>query len=456
MSTSAVPSPFTAQELGSFFTANKMEFVTRARRLSGSSLEAEEVVQDALVRVLLASPELNSVDHARAYFHKVIENLAIDIQRREGRRPKLVVLDDALVEMERLSRHSLDLSDSLAQANDAALIREAIAFLSPAERAALVMWEFEGRSTSEIAKELGVRESTVRHTVSRARTNLRRLLSERVIDPERGLTALDLLSVTFRKATHLVKKSSRTALSLVLVLTAFLGFSSLVPGDFVSDQTETTSTLTIPNDENGVDPQGQDDVVSSEIDSVESQRSSVRKASNVQEFYSSVVSENFEGLDEDGVPTGFTVNDSLGNLGVLFPGQLRVTASETGVLLSNTVSTWSGAANILISQSVVIDSFGTAYAAKVSAGIGGGWQLLNLSFISSQVERLPTGNYLLTAMMVVDSAMETTVKVVTGSSGVDLDSAPGFIATRVLLDAAKSKILAQAVLVSADSQGNGA
>ncbi len=37
------------------------------------------------------------------------------------------------------------------------------------------MWEVEGRSTAEIAKELGIKESAVRHTVSRARTfqNLR-------------------------------------------------------------------------------------------------------------------------------------------------------------------------------------------------------------------------------------------------------------------------------------------
>jgi hypothetical protein len=89
------------------------------------------------------------------------------------------------------------------------------------------MWEMEGRSTSEIASELGIKESAVRHTVSRARTSLRRVLSELVIDEERGLTALDMLSTSYKKAAELAQKSSKVALSLLLVVTAFLGFNSL-------------------------------------------------------------------------------------------------------------------------------------------------------------------------------------------------------------------------------------
>jgi hypothetical protein len=89
------------------------------------------------------------------------------------------------------------------------------------------MWEMEGRSTSEIASELGIKESAVRHTVSRARASLRRVLSELVIDEERGLTALDMLSTSYKKAAEIAQKSSKVALSLLLVVTAFLGFNSL-------------------------------------------------------------------------------------------------------------------------------------------------------------------------------------------------------------------------------------
>jgi hypothetical protein len=89
------------------------------------------------------------------------------------------------------------------------------------------MWEMEGRSTSEIAAELGIKESAVRHTVSRARASLRRVLSELIVDQERGLTALDMLSTSYKKAAELAQKSSKVALSFILVVTAFLGFNSL-------------------------------------------------------------------------------------------------------------------------------------------------------------------------------------------------------------------------------------
>jgi predicted transcriptional regulator len=89
------------------------------------------------------------------------------------------------------------------------------------------MWEMEGRSTQEIAKELGIKESAVRHTVSRARASLRKVLSTLVIDEKRGLTALDLLSTSYKKASEIAHKSGRVAMSLVLLVTAFLGFNSM-------------------------------------------------------------------------------------------------------------------------------------------------------------------------------------------------------------------------------------
>jgi DNA-binding CsgD family transcriptional regulator len=150
--------------------------------------------------------------------------------RARGSRPNLVAIDSD-TSAERLAEIAVEnyipADESISAAEDAAIIKLALAQLSPAERAALVMWEMEGRSTSEIASELGIKESAVRHTVSRARASLRRVLSELVIDEERGLTALDMLSTSYKKAAVLAQKSSKVALSLLLVVTAFLGFNSL-------------------------------------------------------------------------------------------------------------------------------------------------------------------------------------------------------------------------------------
>jgi DNA-binding CsgD family transcriptional regulator len=150
--------------------------------------------------------------------------------RARGSRPNLVALDSD-TSAERLAEIAVEnyipADVSMSAAEDAAIIKLALTKLSPAERAALVMWEMEGRSTSEIAAELGIKETAVRHTVSRARASLRRVLSELVIDQERGLTALDMLSTSYKKAAELAQKSSKVALSFILVVTAFLGFNSL-------------------------------------------------------------------------------------------------------------------------------------------------------------------------------------------------------------------------------------
>jgi RNA polymerase sigma factor (sigma-70 family) len=191
------------------------------------SSKAEEITQDALIKFILAAPELESTDHALSYLHRTIENLCIDLFRSEGRRPNLVVLDDASAEIEATWAVDGDHSAAMTAAEDAAIIRQAISLLSPAERAALVMWEIEGRSTEEIAAELGIKPATVRHTVSRARLSLRRILTEVVLDEARGLTAMDMLSTSYKKASEIAHKSSKAALSLILVVTAFLGFNSL-------------------------------------------------------------------------------------------------------------------------------------------------------------------------------------------------------------------------------------
>ena len=218
------PELWSIAELGAFYTAHRFELKTHADRILKDSSRADEVVQDAFIKVMLAAPELTSEDHALSYLHRTIENLCIDLFRAEGRRPNLVVLDDATAEVESTWQDQGDHSQVLSAAEDAAIIRQALALLSPAERTALVMWEMDGRSTAEIAAELGIKESSVRHTVSRARTSLRAVLSTLIIDEERGLTALDLLSTSYKKAAELAKKSSRAALSLFLVVGAFLGF----------------------------------------------------------------------------------------------------------------------------------------------------------------------------------------------------------------------------------------
>lgn len=446
---SAGPKVWSVAELGAFYTENRAELLTHANRVLKDSAKAEEITQDALIKFMLAAPELESKEHAIAYLHRTIENLCIDYFRAEGRRPNLVVIDDAQAEVEANWQDNGDHAETLSAAEDAAIIRQALALLSPAERAALVMWEMEGRSTAEIAAELGIKESSVRHTVSRARASLRRVLTELVIDEKRGLTALDMLSTSYKKAAKLAEKSSKVALSLIMVLTAFLGFNSLTGNEggilpslpsVLSNSTPSTSPSAS---------------ASASAEATAAATAAAKKIQSMMWGSDAAVkggSFRFYGLDKDGVPTGYTVTDASGAQGKLYVTKGFQTNTDSGVVVTGQAITASGGPNVLLDQTLTVSAVGTTYAVTPSVGIKGSWVPLQVSDTTYVIERMSNGNYLVTATILVDSSIDTGISIPIGNRGSDVAAAPRSIVTRLVLDAGKTKVLAQAVSV-VDAKG---
>ena len=137
----AGPKVWTVAELGAFYTQHRFELLTHANRVLKDSAKAEEITQDALIKFMLAAPELESTDHALSYLHRTIENLCIDFFRFEGRRPNLVVLDEATAEIEASWQINGDPSAALTPAEDAAILLEALALCPSAQRASLALWD---------------------------------------------------------------------------------------------------------------------------------------------------------------------------------------------------------------------------------------------------------------------------------------------------------------------------
>jgi RNA polymerase sigma factor (sigma-70 family) len=435
---------WTVAELGAFYTEHRSELLAHANRVLKDSAKAEEITQDSLIKFMLAAPELESTDHALSYLHRTIENLCIDLFRMEGRRPNLVVIDDAQAEVEAAWQVDGDHSAQISAAEDAAIIRQALAMLSPAERAALVMWEMEGRSTEEIAAELGIKESTVRHTVSRARTSLRRVLSELVIDEERGLTALDMLSTTYKKAADLAAKSSKVALSLLLVVTAFLGFNSLTGNE--------GSVLPTVQQEGQAAPTASASAEASESvapsPSVSAAAGSKKSDGMVSGVYIKGSKLAFPGLDVEGTPTGFTVAGENG-LGKMWVSNNRPVATDEGTILATQAVTSKGGPNVMIDQTITVDGNGTKYeVGYVALGINKQWAVATADATSVDFERTSNGQYLMTVTISLTSTPTSELANPVGDRGYDLVGAPKTITTRLLLNASKTQILAQAIYLN--------
>lgn len=446
-SKSSAVDAWTLAQLGSFYTKHRSELLAHANRIMKDTLRAEEIVQEALIRIMLAAPELSSEQHALGYVHRTIENLCIDVFRMEGRRPHLIALDDEKEGMERTSQSFGDLSDIVSAADDAVIVRQALSMLSPAERAALIMWEMEGRSTKEIARELGVKESSVRHTVSRARSSLRRILSEIVFDESRGLTALEMLSITYRKSAELAKKSSKTALSIFLFFFAVLGFTSmpiipqnsnLTVGNFepspldIAEVAATNSSLT-----------------TSSIPEIPASAATSMSDKKVPDSKKKTKLE-IPGLNAKGLPDGFTVSDSSGDLGLAYFRERDSLQTESALFSRQIFKTEKGAANIFISQSLTIGGDRPRYEPVVSFGRDGRWVPLSVKVLSTEFERQKSGDYLLTVAIRVDSVVESPIEILASAGGRDLSVAPRLVVTRLLLDSSKTRVIAQTVYVDND------
>jgi RNA polymerase sigma factor (sigma-70 family) len=432
-------------QLSALYTEHRTQLVSQARRITRDEAEANEVVQEAFLKFMLAAPELDSADRAIAYLRTSVTNLSLNIIRARGARPNLVAID-ADTTQERLneiaSENHIDLDTTITAAEDAAIIREALARLTSDQRTALVMWEMEGRSTEEIATALNTTPANVRHILARARKSMVRVLEEWVVDESTGLTALNALSTTYKKAAQIAQKSSKAALSLLLVITAFLGFNSMTgnEGSVVSTIPSMTAVVKAP---------ATTSQSPSTVAATKAAVAAATKKAQIAALNAKIAALSFFGLNKDGLPTGFSVTDSNSTQGVGRVTKGTTTVGADGIVVNNQFITGSVGPNVLIDQLITVDGTGTRYSANgVNIGWLGNWNSVEVKSTDSSIDRLANGQYLITATFNLGYLNESDFVIPTGSRGYDLADAPKSITTRILMNAGKTQVLAQAVQVN--------
>lgn len=132
--------------------------------------EAEDVVQDAFVRVLEHRKALPAVREMRVWLVRITWNLALDRRRRV--RPDQ--MDAAFVE--RLAATTVAADEAMEESRSLALLLEGIERLPRLERQVLLLSAVEELSTSEVAKIVERSESATRALLFRARVRLKERL----------------------------------------------------------------------------------------------------------------------------------------------------------------------------------------------------------------------------------------------------------------------------------------
>ncbi|WP_082966861.1 sigma-70 family RNA polymerase sigma factor [Mycobacterium sp. 852002-51163_SCH5372311] len=143
-----------------------------ALRLTGDASQAEDVVQETLLRAW-QHPEVigDSERPARAWLFTVARNMIID-DRRSARFRNVVGSTDEEGAPERST------PDEVNAALDRMLIGDAMAQLSAEHRAVIERSYYRGWTTAQIATDLGIAEGTVKSRLHYAVRALRLTLQE--------------------------------------------------------------------------------------------------------------------------------------------------------------------------------------------------------------------------------------------------------------------------------------
>lgn len=206
---------WSAQDFANIYVRFRPHLVSHARKLLREESQAEEVVQDAFLYLMTALPELDSELGVLRFLKWKTKMLCLDILRSStsGLNANLVPLPDEVAEESQVEA-------SLERADDAAIIRMALAKLNPRHREALIATLYEEKSSEQVASELGIGENALRQLLFRARASFKKaLVGEAEIE---GKSISEILSVAARKAS-VVSRTSLVALVTFLLAGVSLG-----------------------------------------------------------------------------------------------------------------------------------------------------------------------------------------------------------------------------------------
>lgn len=145
-----------------------------ALRLTGNPHDAEDLTQDAFVRVF-KSIHTFKPGTLSGWLHRITTNLFLDQARRKQR----IRMDSLSAAPEYVWGSASAPEELHADEHLDADVSAALAALKPEYRVAVVLCDIEGLSYEEIAEVLDVKLGTVRSRIARGRSQLRKALKHR-------------------------------------------------------------------------------------------------------------------------------------------------------------------------------------------------------------------------------------------------------------------------------------
>jgi RNA polymerase sigma factor (sigma-70 family) len=143
-----------------FFLGTNRELTGALWLVTRDTHEAEEIAQDAYLKVWERWPRVSEMDDPTGYLYRTAMNGWRSRRRRAGVAIRRVV-------------HAIPPAQETDTVESRELVVRALATLTPRQRAALVLTDLLDMTSEEAGKALGIRSSTVRVLAARARETLK-------------------------------------------------------------------------------------------------------------------------------------------------------------------------------------------------------------------------------------------------------------------------------------------
>jgi RNA polymerase sigma-70 factor (ECF subfamily) len=154
-----------ARDFESFFQAEYRSLCQALVLLVGDAVEAEEIAQETMTRVLERWDRVGAMDSPAGYAYRT----ALNLQRKRIRR---------LAVRAKRRFASIPVADIGAASSDREDVRRALQQLPDGLRAALILVDWLDMDTDEAGRVLGLKPASVRVRLHRARSALRDALGE--------------------------------------------------------------------------------------------------------------------------------------------------------------------------------------------------------------------------------------------------------------------------------------
>jgi len=138
--------------------------------MTGSAVDGEDIVQDALMKALAALPDVGVVDNPEGWLFRIAHNTALDFLRRRARGP-------TMQNSEALDR--IATPDSPDRGHEiAAMSLRTFMRLPALQRSAVILKDVLDHSLEEVASITGASEAAAKSALQRGRVRLRELAKE--------------------------------------------------------------------------------------------------------------------------------------------------------------------------------------------------------------------------------------------------------------------------------------